>query len=140
MRAKATSLVYRKIMNNSPDPLGTLGKTWAVEQGALDNDDWIEGIESPREVAIKARFHLLQLLILHRSYTSRTLLNRMGRSDTDQCIRGCGEVGTFFHIIWSCPRIKQYWREIIGVMSEVIDQEVTLGAKWHILCVTGEDN
>lgn len=64
----------------------------------------------------------------------------MGHSDTDQCIRGCGEVGTFFHIIWSCPRIKQYWREIIGVMSEVIDQEVTLGAKWHILCVTGEDN
>lgn len=70
---KGVSTIYRKLVNNSPDMLGALRDSRTVDLGNIDDEDWVEAIQSPREIAICARFRLFQLGILHSSYYSRTL-------------------------------------------------------------------
>lgn len=135
---KAISLTYKKLVNNTPDCLGPLRKAWESDVGLLEEDDWREALQSPREIAVWARFRLIQLPILHRSYASCSAQYHMGHCTSDQCMRACGERETFFHILWECPKIQAYWRQIAQVMAAVVGEHVPLEARWHILGVTGE--
>ena len=58
MAEKAISLTYRKIINNMPDPNVTLRGKWVVDLGDIPDEEWVEALASPRESAIRARFHL----------------------------------------------------------------------------------
>lgn len=62
----------------------------------------------------------------------------MGYSASEYCVRGCGDVGTFFHILWDCPKIQDYWQRISEIMSEVVGLGVRKETRWHILGVTGD--
>lgn len=39
------------------------------------------------------------------------------------CIIKCNncntEVGTFWHMVWACPKIQTYWEDIAGKLSEL---------------------
>lgn len=98
----------------------------------------MEALQCPREIAIRARFRLIQIRILHRSYASRTFCHRIGHSTSVFCLRGCGEVGSFFHILWDCPKMREYWHSTVEIMSEVVGAAVPLDARWQILGVTGD--
>ena len=65
MSRKATSLTYRKIINNMPDTLLQLKSHWTRDLISNEDDEWTEALASPSEVAIKSGFHLTQLKILH---------------------------------------------------------------------------
>lgn len=135
---KAISLTYKKLINNTPDTLGQLREMWESDIGLLEEDDWVEALQCPREIAVKARFHLIQLKILHRAYIPRTVQYHIGYSASEYCVRGCGDVGTFFHILWDCPKIQDYWQRISEIMSEVVGLGVRKETRWHILGVTGD--
>lgn len=107
---KATSTVYRKLINNITEPLTTLRATWVDDLGNVEDDKWLEALQSPREIAICTRFRLVQLKLLHCSYYHRTLLHKWGRGQTAPSTRGCKEDGSFFHIIWECPRSPGFGR------------------------------
>lgn len=126
---KAISLTYRKLINNTTDPLGPLCEKWESDVGMREDDDWGEALQCPREVAVRTRFRLVQLRILDRSYTPRTTQHRIGFSVTEYCLRGCREVGTFFHILGDCTRIHAYWSRLSAIMFEVIGAEVPIDAR-----------
>lgn len=65
---KAISLTYRKIVNHTPDAQEKIRAKWVDDLGDIDDDDWREALASPREVAIRSRFKLIQLKLLHRAY------------------------------------------------------------------------
>ncbi|KAJ1108597.1 hypothetical protein NDU88_005973 [Pleurodeles waltl] len=78
--------IYKKLVNNSPDPNGRLRVAWEEGVGTMDDDDWVDALKSAREIAIQTLFRLLQLWIVHRSYLSRGQLQRMGHSTSDMCV------------------------------------------------------
>ncbi|CAI9542338.1 unnamed protein product, partial [Staurois parvus] len=49
-----------------------------------------------------------------------------------ECWRGCGKIGTLYHIWWECPKIQGFWETIvhlIGIISEIkigLDPELCL--------------
>ena len=88
--------------------------------GDLEEEEWMEALMSPRESAITARFRLVQLKILHRVYYTPTRLAKMGKSNTGKCNRGCGKTGTFYHIIWDCPKIRTYWTDIQQLVATLL--------------------
>ena len=103
-----------------PDTLLSLRERWAIDVTELNDEEWTEALASPREVAIKSGFRLIQLKILHRVYYAQDTLVKMGRSNTMGCRRGCGHKGTIFHILWDCPLIQEYWVKIHDCMGEVL--------------------
>lgn len=63
---------------------------------------------------------------------------RIGCCLSELCARGCGEKGSFFHILRSCPKIQRFWRGVARIMETVVGEKVPLESRWHILGVTGE--
>lgn len=59
----------------------------------------------------------------------------MGKNAEALCHRGCRLEGSFFHIIWSCPRIQEYWSAIIQCLTAVYGNERPLTPKWCLLNV-----
>lgn len=136
--AKPISTIYRKLINNMPDPLTRLKETWEADIGDLEECDWQEAVQSPRLVAIRPRFRLIQLKILHRVYYPRSRLYSWGRADSPLCLRGCKEEATFYHMLWDCPELVVFWSKITDVMSIVTGQPVPRDPRWLLLMVKGD--
>lgn len=119
LRKKAISLIYKKIINNQPDPMVSLKDRWETDLGTLDETDCQEALAPPREVAIPSKLRLIQLKILHQTHYTRTLIYKLGATDTPLCLRECGQSGIFFHTIWKCPKIMTYWEAIMNIISQV---------------------
>ena len=130
---KANSVTYRKLINNMPDTPPGLREQWVGNLGDIKDEEWSEALASPREVAIKSGLRLIQLKILHRVYYAKDTLRKMGRCASAECRRGCGGVGTFYHIIWECPIIQRYWSEVLHCCSEVLGETLTSVPKWCLL-------
>lgn len=96
---------------------------------------WQEALASPKEVAITSKFRLVQLKILHRIYYTRTTLYKIGKIDTPQYLRGCGETGTFIHTIWTCPLIITYWNTVTSLITRVCRHQVPREPKCCLLNV-----
>lgn len=130
---KTISLICKKLINNMEDTLQSLKEKWTRDGLELDEEDWREAVSSPREVAVQARLHLVQLKILHRIYTTGPGLVRMGNTDSGECRCGCGEVGTFIHILWECAYIQSYWHAIHHTLREVLTTDLQPEARRCLL-------
>ncbi|XP_078506465.1 uncharacterized protein LOC144765829 [Lissotriton helveticus] len=120
----AISLVYKKLINNLPDLLHDLKRRREADGLEIDEEEWRFALASPKEVAISSRLRLIQLKILHRVYISNTRLKRMGRSESDECRRGCGMIGSLFHMLWECPVLQAYWVKVVRCMRIVWGKEL----------------
>lgn len=132
---KTISLIHRKLICNMEDPLQTLRTKWVADGIELDDEDWQEAVSSPRMVAIPARLRLVQLKILHRVYITGPRLVRMGRAYKGECCRGCGQEGSFLHILWECEYIQQYWTAIHRVLHRVLAVDLLPEARRCLLNV-----
>lgn len=133
LHTKAISHAYKKIINNMPDPLTTLRERWVADIKELDDSDWQDAIASPKDIAIPSPLKLIQLKVLHRIYYTRTLLHKMGRIDTLLCARQCGKEGSFYHTLWDCPIIAQYWTAVMNIISQVTSVTIRPDVKLCIL-------
>ena len=59
---------------------------------------------------------------LHRSYYTPALLMKMGRVDTEACRRGCGERGTFLHVLWGCGKLSEFWSKIQATVTALLGE------------------
>ncbi|CAI9577817.1 unnamed protein product, partial [Staurois parvus] len=42
------------------------------------------------------------------------------------CWRGCGEIGTVYHIWWECPKIQVFWKKIVHQVRMITEIDVRL--------------
>lgn len=134
---RAISLIYKKLIHNTKDPLTQLRNRWDQDVAGLEDDDWLAAIASPREVAIPSTLRLIQLKILHRSYMSRQRLAKIGCSENPNCLRGCGQEGTFIHTLWECDYIQNYWGQVVDIMKRVVGKNIDCYIQLALLNVWG---
>lgn len=135
MPSNTISLTYKKLTNATPEPLKDLKEKWEGDGLIIEEEDWVEAIASPREVAISARLRLVQLKILHRIYVTTQFLYNIGKADTNKCRRGWRHMGTFLHTLRECPLIQVYWKGIHDTITAVLGAQLTLEARRCILNV-----
>lgn len=42
----------------------------------------------------------------------------------------CGrETGTFFHLLWTCPKIKGFWEQIVAFLHDIMGSPLALDPK-----------
>lgn len=56
----------------------------------------------------------------------RVTVHKMGRRESDLCLRGCGQRGTLFHTIWECPLVRRYWERVGERISGVLAVQLHL--------------
>lgn len=68
-----------------------------------------------------------------RTYVTPEKLNKYNSAIPDLCIRCGEEKRTFFHYIWECDKVKQFWREIKQALESILGIHLTLDQKLFIL-------
>lgn len=93
---------------------------WRMDIPTLDEEKWEECVTTfiPSMIAAKDRF--IQLKLLHRAYYMPQRLSHIYSQLDPKCTR-CGlEVGSFWHMVWSCPKLhRPYWEAIVATLSNI---------------------
>lgn len=91
---------------------------WKEDLPGLADDDWEEGIQQYISLMVSAKDRYIQLKFLHRAYYTLQRLSRIypTNSDRTQCNT---ELGTFIHVVWSCPVIQQFWSQVVDTINSV---------------------
>lgn len=58
----------------------------------------------------------------HRCTGLKLYLNRRtkwGVRDTPFCPKCVGDIGDLMHMLWKCPKLFRYWKEVLDVISQV---------------------
>ncbi len=69
------------------------------------------------------RVRLIQFKILHQFYWTLSRLFRLGLKDSATCWKCCINKGTVVHMLWSCPKINQYWMKIHCNIVNIIKRQ-----------------
>lgn len=81
---------------------------------------------------------LSQIYIIHRAYLTPIRVARYKQNYSTTC-QMCGkETGTFFHLIWTCPKIQEYWKQIVTFLHDDMGSPLNLDPKQCILGIFPE--
>lgn len=106
---------------------------WEREVGPIEDEEWGEALESCKAVSPKLSDRLSQLYILHRAYLAPLRAARYKRTQPTTC-QMCGrETGTFFHLIWTCPKIQGLWEQIVTFLHDTMGSPLALDPKQCLL-------
>lgn len=45
----------------------------------------------------------------------------MNTNVSEMCWHGCGEVGTFMHLLCFCPVVEQFWSELTDILEVILN-------------------
>lgn len=116
--SKLISKYYSALL--SPSTARMVAAQWKTDIPSLAEETWLEVLDTMVPSMISARDKMLQFNFLHRIYYTPKRLHKMGRRESPECPQCNAEVGDFFHMVWTCPRVMSYWRAILTYMEEKI--------------------
>lgn len=74
--------------------------------------------------------------ILTHWYRTPSLLNTIFPSASDVCWRCQEEKGTLLHILWSCSRIRSFWREVRQIAQKFTERNIPDDPAYFLLHAT----
>lgn len=135
LQDRKISKIYQTLVTNSPNSLDRLRRTWELDLGDLENEDWTEALLSPRMAAVAMRLRMIQFNYLHRVYFTRERLWRAGLIASPECLR-CGvQRGDWFHSVWQCTVVARFWRRVLACLADVLGWEIPCDPKLALLHV-----
>lgn len=116
---RTLSVVYNLLVTQDTSKVSQLCERWRVDVPELSDGDWEEGIQQYLPLTISARDRFMQLKFIHRAYYSPIRLARIYPDRIARCPRcGSGEAD-FFHVVWSCPGVVEFWKNILDDINSI---------------------
>ena len=109
------SRLYDIIQCVASPSLDRVKGTWEEELGMdLSDITWQAAVALVHSSSVCIRHGLLQFKVLHRLHFSPGRLARI-YPDSDQACARCGQESALLsHMLWSCPRLASFWKEIFN--------------------------
>lgn len=99
---------------------------------------------------IAAIDRFIQFKFLHRAYYTLKRLAHIYRQRDPNCQRCKQEIGLFWHMVWSCPKLQPYWEAVASKLTDItgvniwVDPSIMLlshmedmdGDRYSKLCLT----
>lgn len=76
---------------------------------------------------------LIQFMILNRIYWTPSKLYKVKLIQTRECWRCHNGEGMLTHMLWSCPKIQDFWSEIHKNVTKIIARDVPFSQRLYIL-------
>lgn len=123
---KPLSTLYLYLTVEYDAKLTKTWEKWRVDIPSLEEEEWKECLISyiPSMIAAKDRF--IQFKFLHRAYFTPQRLARIYLQRDPNCQRCRQEVGTFWHMVWSCPKLRLFWSAVASTLSNVIGSNLPM--------------
>lgn len=132
---KLISTLYTTLRNRETARIiDTARFKWEADLGQIDINDWEVILENVRKTSPKLSERLTQLYIIHRSYLTPARIAKFSPNQNLNCPRCLSTPCSFFHLIWSCPVIQDYWSQIVKFLHDHMGSPIQLDPK---LCLLG---
>ena len=59
-----------------------------------------------------------------RWHMTPSRMNKIHPRNSELCWRNCEQKGTTLHIWWDCPRMQEYWKEILKYIAEITGETI----------------
>lgn len=62
---------------------------------------------------------------IHRTYFTPCILHKMKALPSPNCTL-CNQnaLGTFFHMVWECPRVAEFWKRVAEMLSNILSKTI----------------
>lgn len=116
---KTLSTLYNLLAVLDTSKVPQLFELWQKDIPELADNDWEEGIQQYLPLLIFARDRFIQLKFLHRAYYSPACLARKYPDRTANCPKCSLENADFFYLVWSCPEVVNFWKNILTDINSI---------------------
>lgn len=122
-------------MANYQDILDSPGrKGWEMDLGVILDEEWQNILKRAPMVSLSSTQCLSQLFIIYRTYRTPVKLYKWRRRETSDCPR-CKQPQTdLLHMLWKCPKLVRYWREVVSTINGAYNSQIELDPK---ICLLG---
>lgn len=122
------------LAEGSPEPSLRKLDAWREDlQEDLPSEDWEKVCAEAQTQTTNTRLKVLQYNWLMRTYVTPVKLSKYNDTIPDLCFRCGEEKGTFFHCVWECSKVQQFWREIKQTLETILGIKLVLDPKLFIL-------
>lgn len=113
-------------------------EAWRVDlQEDIHEADLAMTCLKAQKQSINSRMKLLQHKWLMRTCITLVKTNRWCPDIPDTCIKYLEGKGTLYHCVWECPKLNEYWVQVVENTSQIVEVTVPHQAQ---LCVMGKDS
>lgn len=135
-KCQSASMLYKMSSRATLDKNESLRLIWQKDlNDDIDQDLWLKIVSTMGWFTREVRGKLTHYKILHRFYYIPLRLFKMGVLENNLCWKCGNHEGTFIHVIWSCPVIQPFWRQIIRTIEKWLGTTVPESAR---LCLLGD--
>ena len=124
-QTRLVSKLYRICLDLLPTHDTKVRAAWENDLGqSLTDHVWKSCCMQVRRVSFNHRHKLIQYKFLRRCYTTPIELARYDVTRSSACMK-CGALDAdFAHLTWTCPVISEYWTEVFGTMTTMLQVAV----------------
>lgn len=94
--------------------------------GTISDEDWEEALATCRTMSPKLSDRLAHLYILHRSYLTPHRISKYNPGQNPNCPRCDHTVSSFYHLLWTCPPIREYWTQVVRFLHDRMGSPLTV--------------
>ena len=112
MTRKGCSGIYKVLNENSNTPNGV--KKWDY----LNNTTmWKQAFCILKKLTTDTKLMWLQYRILHNILTTNRSVSKYNPNQTDRCSFCRSSSETITHLMWQCPRVNSFWRQLSSLIK-----------------------
>ena len=128
------SAYYSMLLNNSGCNTSSLKLTWEADFNvSFTEEDWSSILGNMKKMSRELKTRLIQFKILNRVYWTPSKLHRVGLRDNAGCWRCDDGVGTLVHMLWDCPAVQGFWREVQDYIHTILTEEIPFAPTLYVL-------
>lgn len=122
--------IYRILCSFKEENSDKVKGKWESNLGTIiEPEDWDVLWNQPTYVLACLPNWEKKFKILHRLCINPEVRHRMNPSISDLCTKCQYAVGSFFHSLWSCPHVQQFWITIAHQLDKISKCPLHLGAR-----------
>lgn len=86
---------------------------------------WYQAFQNSYKDILNISLMKANIKLITRWYYVPSRLARIYPEASPLCFKGCDLEGTMFHICWSCPRIRSYWKKVLHTLRKITGSTVS---------------
>lgn len=134
MRDTRPPVYYLMLLKCSDKGTSALKSTWEADLNASFTErEWSRILLNFKKMSRELKTRLIQFMILNRIYWTPSKLYKVKLIQTRECWRCHNGEGTLSHMLWSCPKIQDFWSEIHKNVTKIIARDVPFSQRLYIL-------
>uniref|UniRef100_A0A803K6G7 Reverse transcriptase domain-containing protein n=1 Tax=Xenopus tropicalis TaxID=8364 RepID=A0A803K6G7_XENTR len=112
-----------------PFPKHKYMTNWEAELSTtLTLDQWEDIWENARKNVTCVRQKESVYKMILNWYHTPVKLNKIFPDTSKMCWRACGQEGTLLHIMWHCPKLAEFWKNIKNTAAKIFFWEIPIEA------------